>query len=129
MYNVTVNIFLVTLGIKLPTTALIPSLPRAGCPNGTFDCSDGRCRCFCENHCSWQKCTLNEKPDHCLVDQNTMWVWDPRNKYWVAQYKGMHCTILLNIIYYIANKIIRFTIIKIFAILRRFSNLGFGLLS
>ena len=82
--------YIFALGIKLPNPVLIPSPPATGCPNGTLSCSGGHCTvtCFCEDHCSWEKCALDEKPDHCLLDQYAMWVWDPRYNYWVAQYKG-----------------------------------------
>ena len=60
-----------------------------GCPKGTLGCMGKYCpeTCFCEDHCSFEKCLLYEKPDHCLKHANSVWSWDEWNMYWVAQVK------------------------------------------
>ena len=94
---------IITPDTKLPNPVLIPSPPATGCPNGTLGCSDGNCpaTCFCEDHCSWEKCSLDEKPDKCLSNQYAMWVWDPRYSYWTAQYKGNYHDLVYTLIIYI----------------------------
>ena len=53
----------------------------SGCPNGTLE---GLTTCFCEDHCSWERCRLETPPYDCLPRTNTAWVWDSKKKYWVA---------------------------------------------
>ena len=64
--------------------------PRDGCPEGTIGCTDGRCpyTCFCEDHCSWKKCALEEAPDHCLSHVNSRWTWNSKEMFWVATING-----------------------------------------
>ena len=58
-----------------------------GCPQGNFGCIGKYCpkTCLCEEHCTYEKCLLYEKPDACLRDTNSAWLWDEWNMYWVAQ--------------------------------------------
>ena len=62
----------------------------ARCPEGTIDCVN--CgfvgMCFCEDHCSWKVCRLNQPLDECAAAGNSKWVWDSRNMHWVAQMTG-----------------------------------------
>ena len=68
-----------------------PTPPLDGCPGGTVGCQDGRCpyTCLCEDHCSWEKCTLENAPDDCLSHVNSKWVWDSRHLFWVAKINGI----------------------------------------
>ena len=70
-----------------------PAKPKQGCPFGTYGCTGKTCyntkTCFCEQHCSWEKCRLLEAPDDCLAGMNSKWRWDSRKLHWVAQTKGM----------------------------------------
>ena len=70
---------------------MIPQPPLEGCPEGTKGCTDGRCpyTCFCEEHCSWEKCALEDPPDHCLSRVNSKWIWDSDKTTWVARMNGM----------------------------------------
>ena len=67
---------------------LIPPRPSKGCPRGTID---GVFTCFCEDHCSWDMCRLNEPPELCLentfssCDSCSSWEWDSIRNYWTAQ--------------------------------------------
>ena len=85
---------------------LIPKRAASDCPAGAFDCFDEyrrECLCFCEDHCSWKKCTLYETPHQCIPDENAMWAWDKTNRHWVAQYKGEYYVILYHIIQLYGN--------------------------
>ena len=77
---------IITPDTKLPNPVLIPSPPATGCPNGTLGCSDGNCpaTCFCEDHCSWEKCTLSAPRENCLHGNNATWQWNSR--WWSAKY-------------------------------------------
>ena len=70
---------------------IIPFPPKDGCPGKSIGCTDGNCplTCFCEDHCSWEKCSLEEAPKDCLDGSNSKWVWDPKKLHWVAQLVGM----------------------------------------
>lgn len=70
--------------------------PLDGCPVGTIGCEDEGCpnTCFCEDHCSWKKCKLEQPPQKCLSDSNLQWKYDHRKKYWITDLRG----IFLNLI-------------------------------
>ena len=76
----------------------VPQRPNEGCPENTIDyhanCSTSAVsscekleKCFCEDHCSWDKCYLLEPPQRCLSGskEESEWFWDSGNNYWVAQ--------------------------------------------
>ena len=53
--------------------------------------------CYCEDHCGWEKCRLYEPPNECLIDRDSIWVWDSQKNYWVAQVvEGIINEIILN---------------------------------
>ena len=58
--------------------------PASGCPEGTID---GLSSCFCEDHCSWEVCRLDEAPNTCLPE-NFVWVFDTENHLWKSQHSG-----------------------------------------
>ena len=68
---------------------LIPVLPQGGCPANTYGCSGNDCNrpqsCFCEEHCSWETCRLADSPENCLNDVKSVWSWDVKKHFWVAQ--------------------------------------------
>ena len=43
-------------------------------------------RCYCEEHCDWEKCRLAQAPDDCLIQTDIIWMWDSEKQYWVAQH-------------------------------------------
>ena len=67
---------------------LIPR-PSEGCPEKTIGCDAPGCptTCFCEDHCSWERCSLTDPPMECLDDMNGEW---KRGKNaWVAKFRGI----------------------------------------
>ena len=44
--------------------------------------------CYCEDHCSWERCMLTNPPDTCLANVDSKWLWDSQKMFWVAQFKG-----------------------------------------
>ena len=81
-------------------TALIPKVPKHGCPTNTAGCSGNECHgqenCFCEEHCTWKTCRLLEYPAECLKEVKSTWKWDSMKGCWVAQVGGMMTLIFLN---------------------------------
>ena len=65
----------------------IPKRPKYGCPANTYGCTGNDCshpeKCFCEEHCSWDKCRLFGNPTNCL--KKSGWIWDSVQHFWVAQ--------------------------------------------
>ena len=59
-----------------------------GCPKSTESCNGPHCsdpnNCFCEYHCSWQKCRLPEYPDNCLNALDYEWKWSSEQMFWMA---------------------------------------------
>ena len=61
--------------------------------------------CYCEDHCTWYTCRLENPPLDCLVGTNSEWKWDQQKLYWVAQliegnsiisiWYHYHCIILI----------------------------------
>ena len=74
-------------------TFLIPKRPNYGCPKNSYGCIGNDCNspgiCFCEEHCSWKKCRLFDIPLDCLREVNSVWNWDLKQKFWVAQLGGI----------------------------------------
>ena len=61
------------------------------CPEGTrrfWSHNSKYALCYCEPHCRWDKCRLQEAPVECLIGTNSIWLWDSQEKYWVAQVQG-----------------------------------------
>ena len=71
----------------------IPSKNEDGCPIGTYGCTGKTCynieTCFCEEHCSWERCRILDAPDDCLTSVNGKWKWNSKKIHWVAQITGM----------------------------------------
>ena len=59
------------------------------CPTGTNGCAESKCpnTCYCEDHCSYERCIIEEAPNDCLSQTNAEWTWDPLRRYWVAQWR------------------------------------------
>ena len=55
---------------------------------GTYE---GKSTCFCEDHCSWNLCRLDQPNQNCLrklsttLQNNVTWKWNSNENYWVAQ--------------------------------------------
>ena len=67
----------------------IPKRPKYGCPKNDYGCTGNDCshpeKCFCEEHCSWDKCRLFKYPTNCLKNVRSGWIWDSVQNFWVAQ--------------------------------------------
>ena len=65
--------------------------PLDGCPIGTDECNGDGCpnTCFCEDHCSWEKCYLNDPPKDCLENMGGAWAENPSGGFWTATSKGL----------------------------------------
>ena len=65
---------------------IVPLPPPNGCPVKAFGCAVGNypSTCLCEDHCSWEKCVLEEAPNDCLKDVNSKWVWDSKQMFSLA---------------------------------------------
>ena len=61
---------------------MIPKRPDSGCPSGTYDGMD---TCFCEDHCSWNKCRLAKPPNKCLENTVFEWKWNLVENHWTAK--------------------------------------------
>ena len=74
-------------------SGLIPERPQEGCPANTYGCSGNDCNrpksCFCEEHCSWARCRLVDSPEKCLEYTESIWNWDAKKIFWVAQMGGI----------------------------------------
>ena len=72
----------------------------SSCPLNTYGCQGSTCyndrNCFCEPHCSWEKCRLFEKPEDCLNGVNSEWIWNSTHNFWVAQLKGIVCSKIMS---------------------------------
>ena len=70
-------------------SVLIPRRTKMGRPANTYGCSGDVCNdqsnCFCEEHCSWDVCRLEEPPNDCLYGTKSIWKWDHLKNAWVAQ--------------------------------------------
>ena len=85
-YETTLNVFpCLLLGLL---TALRPS---DGCPIGTNGYQSKECAntCFCEDHCSWKNCKLDEPPQNCLMYANLKWDYDQQRNYWKSISEGI----------------------------------------
>ena len=65
--------------------------PSDGCPRGTVGCDDPGCpnTCFCEDHCSWEKCSLFNPPQDCFHKINGKWSRKSSRDVWVAKFHGI----------------------------------------
>ena len=81
----------------------VPIPSSDGCPENTRGCEEFSCprTCYCEDHCSWERCTLSEPPQKCLHGTNAEWKWELRR--WSAKYIGKYIkyTSNSNAFYYI----------------------------
>ena len=60
--------------------------PSTGCTKGSIDVGG---RCYCEDHCSWERCKLTEKPnDSCVPTAQSKWDWDTENDFWVLKFES-----------------------------------------
>ena len=68
----------------------LPLRPSDGCPKGTTGCYTFGCpnTCYCEDHCSWEKCFLATPPERCLSGTDGAWYWMFDEMYWTAGPKG-----------------------------------------
>ena len=68
---------------------LIPR-PSEGCPEKTVGCYAPGCpnTCYCEDHCSWQRCSLFNPPVECFDDINGTWFRKYKGDHWVANFRG-----------------------------------------
>ena len=68
---------------------LIPR-PSEGCPEKTTGCYAPGCpaTCYCEDHCSWQRCYLSHPPMDCLDDIDGYWFRKKKSDPWVAKFHG-----------------------------------------
>ena len=60
------------------------------CPKGTIECKEVGCSntCYCEDHCSWEKCFLEVPPSQCLLGTSGGWKLNTRKMYWTAEVTG-----------------------------------------
>ena len=60
------------------------------CPENTVGCYGFGCpnTCFCEEHCSWEKCRLEEPPKGCIESLGGVWVKNSVENYWTAKFIG-----------------------------------------
>ena len=61
---------------------IIAPRPTDGCPINTIDGID---TCFCEDHCSWNKCRLAKPPNKCLENTVFEWKWNLVENHWTAK--------------------------------------------
>ena len=80
------------MGVSTNFTILDIAIDRPinGCPFGTIGCDKIECpkACFCEDHCSWNKCKLENPPVGCLGHSNRKWEYDEKELYWKTTFKG-----------------------------------------
>ena len=59
-----------------------------GCPKHTIGCIGLGCptTCYCEDRCSWERCTLLKPPEECLRGTNS--TWQLGLKHWIAKSTG-----------------------------------------
>ena len=77
-------------GYNYTISEVVVHRPSDGCPVGAFGCIDRACpnSCYCEDHCSWKKCKLEDPPEGCLIHSDRKWFYDEENRYWRANLKG-----------------------------------------
>ena len=56
-----------------------------GCPRHTKGCTGLGCpkTCYCQDRCTWERCTLSEPPHECLRETNS--TWQQRIEHWTAK--------------------------------------------
>ena len=65
-----------------------------GCPKQTKGCNGLGCpnTCYCEDRCTWERCTLLKPPEECLRDTNS--TWKLGDEHWTAKYTGWYLTVI-----------------------------------
>ena len=68
---------------------------KEGCPFGTIKCDGVGCpnTCYCEDHCSWEKCLLEVPPEECLLGTKGAWIWNTNKMHWTAELADNDSTI------------------------------------
>ena len=74
---------------------LIPGID--GCPKHTKGCNGLGCpkTCYCQDRCTWERCTLTEPPHECLRETNSS--WQQRIEHWTAKTTGEYRVFLFYI--------------------------------
>ena len=64
-----------------------------GCPRHTKGCTGLGCpnTCYCQDRCTWERCTLSEPPQECLRETNS--TWQRGIEHWTAKITGDYQTI------------------------------------
>ena len=75
--------------------------PVNGCPEATKSCDAPECMatCFCEDHCSFEKCKFDDPPKRCL--DGTTGKWHTASSYWIATFEGINILPILYICIYV----------------------------
>ena len=70
------------------------------CPKGTIECKEVGCSntCYCEDHCSWEKCFLEVPPSQCLLGTSGGWKLNTRKMYWTAELSGALMHVVFNVV-------------------------------
>ena len=85
------NLCNVVLLFKFHAIQNIDSNSYKVCPENTVGCYGFGCpnTCFCEEHCSWAKCRLEEPPKDCIETLGGVWVKNSVENYWTAKFTGI----------------------------------------
>ena len=77
------------INVDCAVSGLIPR-PSDGCPEGTIGFNAPGCpnTCYCEDHCSWEKCSLVNAPTDCFHRTNGAWSRKSSRDVWVAKFHG-----------------------------------------
>ena len=68
---------------------LIPRQPAEGCYAGSVERLQFS-TCACEDHCRWDMCRLKTPSNQCLFGTGGNWIWDFRERAWIAQRTAGH---------------------------------------
>ena len=92
---------MVTIGFLVYSDVLTPG--DDGCPKNTIGCTGLGCpkTCYCEDGCTWERCTLSNPPEECLRGTNSTWHLGPRH--WTAKFTGWY--LVLDFIGFLSLKI------------------------
>ena len=79
---------------------VVPGLlarPSEGCPETTSGCNAIGCpaTCYCEDHCSWERCLLTDPPTDCFEDDNG--AWEKEGNVWVAKFRGNYVEVSIHL--------------------------------
>ena len=68
--------------------ALLPGVE--GCPRHVKGCNKLGCpkTCYCQDRCTWERCTLSNPPDECLRYTNS--TWQLGLEHWTAKLTGSY---------------------------------------